>query len=544
VGLPFAPAANPQAWFENMHSLLQILLSNAVGAGVLSLVVWLVSLVCRKPALVRALWIVVLLKLLTPPVFTVSVDRWLQRAAPTSRSIVPAAAPVLPLDRSQITVIPRVPDAAPPVKAEQRISPATLALQGLPILWLAGSAWVVLIALSRAWALSRTLKQATPADESAQSQAACLAARLGLVRGAKVWLVPGVVCPALWAFGRMPRIIIPLELWQRLDEAQQSSVLAHELAHLRRGDHWVRLLELIVTVLYWWHPAVWLGRRQIHDCEEQCCDAWVLWAMPASAHAYGAALLEAVEFVSTHRPTRPALAAGLGEFRHLKRRLLMIKKQSVARALSRAGLLWTCLSAAVALPVGPLFAQVSPPGAEGQSAEQAEATARGERQIAEARARVERLEAQLAEARSRLALLEQAAGLPPARAGAGLPPGAPMGGLQPGMPGMGGPATGMPGRPGATAGIRPPSGGYGGVMGGGGEMGGAFGGGGFGNAGGGTFGRTRSPQDARLDRLEKQLRELMEQVRELKDEKGTESREQRRSNNQPGPATSALPMGL
>jgi hypothetical protein len=36
----------------------------------------------------------------------------------------------------------------------------------------------------------------------------------------------------------------------------------------------------------------------------------------------------------------------------------------------------------------------------------------------------------------------------------------------------------------------------------------------------------------------------MEQVRELKDEKGAESREQLRSNNQPGPATSALPMGF
>jgi beta-galactosidase len=37
--------------------------------------------------------------------------------------------------------------------------------------------------------------------------------------------------------------------------------MAHELAHLRRCDHWVRRLELVVTALYWWFPPVWLARK-------------------------------------------------------------------------------------------------------------------------------------------------------------------------------------------------------------------------------------------------------------------------------------------
>ena len=57
-------------------------------------------------------------------------------------------------------------------------------------------------------------------------------------------------------------------------------ILAHELAHLRRRDHWVRAVELIVSTVYWWNPLVWVIRRQIHQAEDLCCDAWVRWAFP------------------------------------------------------------------------------------------------------------------------------------------------------------------------------------------------------------------------------------------------------------------------
>ena len=65
-----------------------------------------------------------------------------------------------------------------------------------------------------------------------------------------------------------------------LDQRQRSMLLVHELAHVRRGDHAVRLFELAVTVLFWWLPTVWWARRALHDAEEQCCDAWVTWAFP------------------------------------------------------------------------------------------------------------------------------------------------------------------------------------------------------------------------------------------------------------------------
>ena len=56
-----------------MSLLLEIALSNAVVATLLALLVVLVSRFCRRPALIHGLWLVVLLKLVTPPVIPVPV---------------------------------------------------------------------------------------------------------------------------------------------------------------------------------------------------------------------------------------------------------------------------------------------------------------------------------------------------------------------------------------------------------------------------------------------------------------------------------------
>lgn len=79
----------------------------------------------------------------------------------------------------------------------------------------------------------------------------------------------------VWWVGRRPLIALPARLIGELDDQQTSMVLAHELAHLRRRDHWVRGAELVISVLYWWNPMVAWVRRQLHEAEELCSDAWV-----------------------------------------------------------------------------------------------------------------------------------------------------------------------------------------------------------------------------------------------------------------------------
>ena len=208
---------------------------------------------------------------------------------------------------------------------------------------------------------NRLMKEIDPAPEEWQTRTAELAGRLGLSEAPSLCLVPGRVPPMLWAIGGRPRLLVPSELWSATSLDQRTSLLLHELAHLKRRDHWVRWLELIVGGLYWWHPAVWWGRRLLREAEEQCCDAWVVWAMPQGAKTYATALLAAIEFVSGARtaPAASSATSGNGHVSCLKRRLKMIVRAQTPKGLSWAGRLAVLGTATLLLPLAPSWGQKS-----------------------------------------------------------------------------------------------------------------------------------------------------------------------------------------
>jgi hypothetical protein len=233
------------------------------------------------------------------------------------------------------------------------------------VVWFAGSGCWLALAVRRLRRFRRLLRFARPAPEPLQQRARCLATRLGLRRCPGAWLVPGPVSPMLWALAGPPCLLLPEALWDLLSADQQDALLAHELAHLRRGDHWVRRLELLVLGLYWWHPVAWLARRELRDAEEQCCDAWVVWALPGAAAAYAAALVETVAFLSEARSAVPAGASAAGHVHRLKRRLIMIVRGTTPRGLGGAGLAALMALGALLLPLFPTRAltETAPDGA-------------------------------------------------------------------------------------------------------------------------------------------------------------------------------------
>src|SRR5207248_6837290 len=183
-----------------------------------------------------------------------------------------------------------------------------------------------------------------------------LAQRVGLAWRPKVWFVPGRVSPMLWALAGSPRMLLPAGLWSQLPGAQQDTLLAHELAHLRRRDHWVRWLELAAVALYWWHPLAWWAQRELQEAEEECCDAWVIAVLPEVADAYAEALLQTVAYLSHAGAVVPVGASGAGRVHLLKRRLIMILNGTAPKALSPAGR-WVVLGVgAVLLPLWPTWA--------------------------------------------------------------------------------------------------------------------------------------------------------------------------------------------
>jgi beta-lactamase regulating signal transducer with metallopeptidase domain len=86
-----------------------------------------------------------------------------------------------------------------------------------------------------------------------------------------------------------PAVLLPAAFVDELSEAELDQVLAHELAHLRRGDDWTNLAQKVVEALLFFHPAVlWIGRRLTLE-REIACDDWVV-GLTGTARPYASCL--------------------------------------------------------------------------------------------------------------------------------------------------------------------------------------------------------------------------------------------------------------
>jgi beta-lactamase regulating signal transducer with metallopeptidase domain len=418
-----------------VDSFLQVGLSNAVAAAALALIAIAVRAVWRRPALAHGLWLLVLLKLLTPPLVRVPVP-WPAPAPPgppeTTRLEVlsepgpgelnegaapgpaerpaeaqaEAPAPPAPDEPAEAAALAAEGTDVLPAADERAAAPAVWSwAEAMAAVWLLGSlAWFALAGLRLA-RFARLLRHATPAPAALQGRARQLAGRLELARCPEVWLLPGRVAPMLWAAGGRPRLLVPAGLLGRLSPEGRDTLLLHELAHLRRGDHRVRALELIVMGLYWWHPVVWYARRELREAEEQCCDAWVVATLPGAGRAYASALLDTLDFLSAAPPAVPLLASGLGQVSDLKRRLTMIMRGTTPRALGWRGAL-TVLSLGALLPVLPTRA-LAQEGGDGRAETVKRVQIRREGDsspdLQKAEAELKRLEAELQRKRAEIA---------------------------------------------------------------------------------------------------------------------------------------------
>ena len=174
---------------------------------------------------------------------------------------------------------------------------------------------------------------------------------MGLVRVPTVRVVRRRVSPLVWGMTGRATMLLPSQLLHKLTDAERATLLAHELAHLKRRDHLVRLLELAALGLFWWHPVAWWARRNVERAAEHCCDAQVLELFPAQARAYAEALWTTVEFLSDTPAPLPLGASGFSQARDVKRRMEMILAQTSSR---RSGRILRLLLPAIGLAILPV----------------------------------------------------------------------------------------------------------------------------------------------------------------------------------------------
>ncbi len=143
-----------------------------------------------------------------------------------------------------------------------------------------------------------------------------------------------------------PVILLPVSLLTNMPPSQLEAILAHELAHIRRHDFIVNLLQTLVETLFFYHPAVWWLSRQIRVEREHCCDDLVVAALDNRVE-YGRALL-AIEELRGER-TLLVLGAHDGSLLSRIRRIVGFHADRTASSPWMSLVFVTCLFSVIGL---------------------------------------------------------------------------------------------------------------------------------------------------------------------------------------------------
>lgn len=138
-------------------------------------------------------------------------------------------------------------------------------------LWLAGVAALSLFHLGGWNRVRRLPRQGRPVGEELQALARALGRRLGIGRAVALLESSAISVPVVVGWLR-PVVLVPASVLTGLPPSQLAAVLAHELAHVRRHDYLVNLLQTAVETLLFYHPAVWWVSAQVRRERENCCD--------------------------------------------------------------------------------------------------------------------------------------------------------------------------------------------------------------------------------------------------------------------------------
>jgi TonB family protein len=225
--------------------------------------------------------------------------------------------------------------------------------------WLAGAVVLAWPMMTGSIGLRRLTRHALEVDDVRWLRLRDeLAASLAIARPVRLVTSDAVV--GTWGLLR-PRIVVPRDAvaW---DEDRVRAVLAHELAHVRRGDWVVQLAADALRAVFWFNPLAWMVARQLRDESERACDDIVLHTGMRDA-AYAAHLLD---IARASRGVVPAAAMAMARPSTLEGRITAMLNPSLDRRSPsrRARLATVTLLAVVACAAAVrVAAQVAGPAA-------------------------------------------------------------------------------------------------------------------------------------------------------------------------------------
>lgn len=325
----------------SLHQILSSPIVNRIGLAIMHSV-WectavgvlfaVVTLALRKRrAQVRYnIAVTALLLMVIVPVITFFVVGGPAKTSPDAIAAALAGKPVVAAVDESVTSAEITPVEAVNLSETPRAVPAEVAVQAKPAgkaasitekIEIAGPylalGWIVgVLVLSiwhlGGWAQLRRLRRVMvkPVEEHVTKTLKRLADSLAVTRTIEIVESALVTVPTvIGAF--KPVVLLPASALTGLTAQQLEMILAHELAHIKRGDFLVNLIQTAIDILLFYHPAAWYVSRRIRDERENCCDD-IAVQVTGDSLKYARALATLEEIKATNR--RLAVAATGGSF--------------------------------------------------------------------------------------------------------------------------------------------------------------------------------------------------------------------------------------
>src|SRR5262245_18695017 len=196
-----------------------------------------------------------------------------------------------------------------------------------------------------------------------------LAGLFGIKRRVRAFTSEQIVMP-MTVGALKPLIILPPDLAGELSQSEFESVVAHELAHIKRWDYLTNLLQRVVQAYLFFNPAVWFISKQLMIERELACDDWAV--KTCEPRRYASCLTKLVEALNESKPHMAVrvAATGIGGIifgKHvISRRVEMIlnRDRNATTAVSKPALLYaiglvvmfvavcSLISPVIAVPLG------------------------------------------------------------------------------------------------------------------------------------------------------------------------------------------------
>jgi beta-lactamase regulating signal transducer with metallopeptidase domain len=249
--------------------------------------------ICQnRPRLAYALWMLVVAKALTPPIWSspTGVFSWALAVRETPPAVAVESRPV-PILVSAIPTAPIPTEVAPAIPPDAGISAEGV----LTSVWGVGLVAFLILAIGKQMVCSILIRRSRQSGhETLIAILNELRRRLGIRRQVKLVVSSRPIGPA--AFGLLrPTIVLPEILLADKTSEQIELILAHELVHIKRGDVIAGYLQLAAQVVWWFHPLIWWANREATRERERCCDRDVVEGVGCRPSAYARTLLSVVE---------------------------------------------------------------------------------------------------------------------------------------------------------------------------------------------------------------------------------------------------------